>query len=76
MRRSRPSLELNLRARALALLLVGLSASACGAEAPVEGPASGVAVASTVELADLDGIEGALAARRGKALLLNLWAMW
>lgn len=36
----------------------------------------GAAAKPTVELADLPALEQALAARRGKALLLNLWAIW
>jgi hypothetical protein len=36
----------------------------------------GAAGNSTVELADLPALEQALAERRGKSLLVNLWAVW
>ncbi len=61
---------MNLRA----LLLAGLLLGACGAESPAAG--GGAKAVSTVELADVATLDGALTARRGKAVLLNFWAMW
>jgi len=65
-------------------LLAGLVFSACGgseagdlARSTTAGaPSAPAAVAPTVELAQLPGIEAALAARRGEAVLVNFWATW
>lgn len=60
-------------------LLLCLPLFACGAEPSSEGasskePAAGAAV--SVEIVDMAGLERALAARRGRPLILNFWAMW
>lgn len=45
-----------------------------GAGASSKEPAAGAAV--SVEIVDMAGLERALAARRGRPLILNFWAMW
>jgi hypothetical protein len=56
----------------LATLALGGVAS-CGETTPA--PAAD-AKAPAVTIVDLQGLDGALASRRGHAVLLNFWAMW
>lgn len=49
------------------------AALACGE--PAGGAAPGAATVS-VETVDMAGLEAALAARRGRPLVLNFWALW
>ena len=55
---------------ALALALV--CAAACGEDRP----ARATAARAPVEIVDLGGLEAALAAHRGQAVLVNWWATW
>jgi hypothetical protein len=61
----------------LPILALCAALSACGDSA---GDVGGDDAASTatisVELVDMAGLERALAARRGRPLVLNFWAMW
>ena len=49
--------------------------ASCGQGDAVSAPPS-ASVATPIEIVDLDGREGVLSAHRGRAVVLNLWAMW
>lgn len=50
---------------------------ACGGQPAQDGaPSQAELAAVSVETVDLAGLERALAARRGRPLILNFWAMW
>ena len=53
-------------------LVLALAAGGCGGDAREPGSSP----APSVEIADLTGLDQALAARRGNACLLNFWATW
>jgi hypothetical protein len=64
------------------LLAVALAALGCGredaagAQRTEASTRQAEAAKASVQLVDLKGLEGAIAARRGRALLLNFWALW
>ena len=60
-------------------LLLALALFACGGDPSGEGAPTqerGAEAAVSVEIVDMAGLERALAARRGRPLILNFWAMW
>ena len=60
----------------LAFSLLGLGVLglvSCGADSVPEESAG---ASPSIEIVDFDGLEGALASRRGEGMLLNFWAMW
>ncbi len=64
--------------RALCSLVIALAAWSCGGDrtsVPGDGEASG-ATTTRIPIVGLEGVEAALAAKRGKACLLNFWATW
>ncbi len=62
--------------RALALALLAALACDTGEGVPREGNAGGAVAESSIAIVGFEGLEAALAARRGGGLLLNFWAMW
>lgn len=61
-----------------AALIVALVANCGGEGDSVSAPQANhaAAPAPSVVLADLAGVEAALASRRGRPLLVNFWAIW
>ncbi len=61
----------------LPILALCAALSACGESAgDARGEDAASAASVSVEPVDLAGLERALAARRGRPLVLNFWAMW
>jgi thiol-disulfide isomerase/thioredoxin len=57
--------------RAAALIAAALLVAGCGRDAP-----SAVAVPATLSLADFKGAPATLDLRRGRPMLVNVWASW
>jgi hypothetical protein len=66
---------MRLRVPTLALALLPL-AGGCGGDPGGTGREGAPPRAASVEVVDLAGLEQALAARRGRPVLLNFWAIW
>jgi cytochrome c biogenesis protein CcmG, thiol:disulfide interchange protein DsbE len=61
---------------AVAISLLALAACDSGGEPVVANHVERPAKASTIEIVGLEGLEAAIAARRGHGFLLNFWAIW
>jgi thiol-disulfide isomerase/thioredoxin len=75
MRRREPRIR---KAAILGLLLLSFPLAgmlaASGGSVPVESPS--LQIAAPIQVVDLKGLEAALARQRGKAVLVNFWAIW
>jgi len=59
----------------LACALFGLAACDSASDSP-SGPSQPASQAAPIEIVDLAGLEGVLEKHRGRAVVLNFWAMW
>jgi hypothetical protein len=60
----------------LALALCFPAACGAGDGSPEKPAAQNKAAVASIEIVDLAGLERVLTAHRGRAVVLNLWAMW
>lgn len=60
----------------LAFALLGLAACDSASDLPGAPSAQRASPAAPIEIVDLAGLEGVLEKHRGRAVVLNFWAMW
>ena len=60
----------------LAFALFGLAACDSASDSPDAAPDRRASQPAPIELVDLAALEGVLEKHRGRAVVLNFWAMW